>query len=588
MNIVKVTYCREDLISRIPGLFAYLEYDEFGICHLHKSSDSDSGCYGKMVASIRVPNDVSLIIDGVELIKGDTVYNYRTLLNYYYKYRDLTSSTFIQFFSRGVGRFTIQDIEDDWDLVPSTEYFANAGRIYEEYCRLKKVCDNYLTMKPISGINCNLECLVEKYRRMGGDIMKDFYYHKFVESQGMSDYYFEVAVPEETYFDINLSIVSNENDLGIKSVYEVQWEPGVLYKIGEVVLYEDRSYVCRGVYNSHTLQYDEITQDDLDNLSWDDTYEEYTFVPQWFSLIGSDNTEVTLTGTTDSKLKSFRNGKSYMSVDGNREEPEFSEDWLWFYKIGTITNYESVTDGFGNIELVSGNRSQVGQEQKNLMAYGNIINDITINPDSREITFQYVIGGNLKATLTKIEAVDPDVPDPYYRYFYDNFVYNPEDTEHGIIFTETYTYPEDGQLDTFYTQNQSLFNYFIGKTGGNRDNELMVYNNDLGCSYKYAKCNFDLSGKIKTASVTVNNKEFGYTYVAGDYEANVKSNSDILALPLFQSEEYIGITYNPKIDNKIYVDRGNAASWERHIKLGEIKSLDDLENFANGGFFNIR
>ena len=79
-----------------------------------------------------------------------------------------------------------------------------------------------------------------------------------------------------------------------------------------------------------------------------------------------------------------------------------------------------------------------------------------------------------------------------------------------------------------------------------------------------------------------------YQYINAPYSVSVKSSSDILSVPLFKDELYVGITYEPKIDANIGIDRGNAASWERHIKLGEVKSFDDLANYANGGFFNIR
>lgn len=39
---------RESMISRLPSLFPYLEWDENGICKLHPSTDSINGSYGKL------------------------------------------------------------------------------------------------------------------------------------------------------------------------------------------------------------------------------------------------------------------------------------------------------------------------------------------------------------------------------------------------------------------------------------------------------------------------------------------------------------------------------------------------------------
>lgn len=579
MNIVKVQYGKEDLISRVPGLFPYLEYDEFGICHLHKSSDSDSGCYGKMVPSIVLPLGVSLVVDNEEILKENTVYSYRTLINYYYKYKSLTDSSFIDFLRNGIGEFNIDILDDSWELVPEVEYYANAARIYEEYTRLKKACDNYLIMKPISGKNCNMECLVEKYRRMGGDTMRDFYYTKFIESQAKSEYYFQFGVPEETYFNINLSFVTNDSDLGIVSTYEIAWKPGEEYHVGEIVVFEDRSYVCIEDNNGY----------------WDNSIEEYIFpyfgpdsIDNKFELIGIDDTQVELEGESDSKLKSFRNNRTYTSIDGLKKEPDITEDWAWFYKVGTIGYYESVTDEYGNIAISNDNRGAIGSVQTNLLAYGNILTDISVDTEERTITFTYVIGCNLKATLAEKERIDTHDNNSGYRYYYTNFQYNEDDEEHGVKFIETYHYEEGGELDIFVTQNYSLFEYYIGKTGGNRDDELAVYNQDMGTSYAYAKCAFSVLENTRNAVTLVNGNEFTYRYINSPYSAKAKSSAEILSVPLFKEELYVGITYEPKLDVNIGIDRGNAASWERHIKLGEVKSFDDLENYANGGFFNIR
>ena len=45
---------RESMISRLPSLFPYLEWDENGICKLHPSTDSINGSYGKIVPNMNV------------------------------------------------------------------------------------------------------------------------------------------------------------------------------------------------------------------------------------------------------------------------------------------------------------------------------------------------------------------------------------------------------------------------------------------------------------------------------------------------------------------------------------------------------
>lgn len=83
----KVSY--ENMISRIPGLFAYLDSNELGEVSLHHAYDSNCGCYGKIVENIKLPKETSLKVDGNDLLEGGQTYTFRTIITYYYQYRDL-------------------------------------------------------------------------------------------------------------------------------------------------------------------------------------------------------------------------------------------------------------------------------------------------------------------------------------------------------------------------------------------------------------------------------------------------------------------------------------------------------------------
>ena len=83
----KVSY--ENMISRIPGLFAYLDSNELGEVSLHHAYDSNCGCYGKIVENIKLPVGTSLIVDEKALLEEGKTYTFRTIITYYYQYRDL-------------------------------------------------------------------------------------------------------------------------------------------------------------------------------------------------------------------------------------------------------------------------------------------------------------------------------------------------------------------------------------------------------------------------------------------------------------------------------------------------------------------
>ena len=99
----KVSY--EKMISRLPGLFAYLESDEFGNMSLHKATDSLDGCWGKIVENINLPSGVSL----KDILHGGETYSFRTIIDYYYQYREELGEDdeFVKFIEKAIGKITV-------------------------------------------------------------------------------------------------------------------------------------------------------------------------------------------------------------------------------------------------------------------------------------------------------------------------------------------------------------------------------------------------------------------------------------------------------------------------------------------------
>ena len=54
MRCIEYKIPKEKLISRIPALFAYMDYDANGKACDHKATDSGIGCYGKIVKNITI------------------------------------------------------------------------------------------------------------------------------------------------------------------------------------------------------------------------------------------------------------------------------------------------------------------------------------------------------------------------------------------------------------------------------------------------------------------------------------------------------------------------------------------------------
>lgn len=618
MNIIKRKYGLEDITSRVPGLFPYIEFDVNNVSTVHPASDSGVGCYGKIPTAIMIPSDVSLVVDvetinedgdteiiQVNVINPDTVYSYRTLMIYYYRYRDdYPDSTFIQFMETGIGRFeiTLDDVNsliqpplepvtqeefDGWILVPEYEYYANAARLNSEYENISIMCRKYEQMKEATGeINCELECLVEKFQKMGGRIMMEYYRWKAVTAKNVAAQYY-------TYYsdifnlDFHINIVSNENDQGILNTFTVFFNPKKTYVSGEYVIYNDKTYVCVEDFDNNQKYpfggYTKYNQQGYVCIN------EEGHIGAWasndFKLIGdtiqiSPNTayfvllsesynisDRTLTGTSDSKLHGFRNNENYLDEGGDILTPSANTDWLWYYMIGDVGYSETITDEFNNI-VVDGNRiTTVDQYETHLMAYGDVITNIERDTTEHTLTFTYVIGAHLKAKY-KDNIPDDDGND---HYFYGDFEYDDSDSDHGVLYTETYTYQPGGDIDSM---DNTEFEAYI--TYGER------YVTDT-----YKKCEFDTMMNTVYSQMMVNGVPIEYNYITSDFSTQITIEKDSLVSPTLKFDYLNGITYKPDVKNDVQVSRGNAAAWERHIKLSELKTFDDLETYANGGFFNL-
>jgi hypothetical protein len=55
---------------------------------------------------------------------------------------------------------------------------------------------------------------------------------------------------------------------------------------------------------------------------------------------------------------------------------------------------------------------------------------------------------------------------------------------------------------------------------------------------------------------------------------------------VFKEDYLMGINGDIKMDIDVEIDRGNAAAFERHLKLSECNSFEDLYNYGNN-YYNL-
>jgi hypothetical protein len=67
----------------------------------------------------------------------------------------------------------------------------------------------------------------------------------------------------------------------------------------------------------------------------------------------------------------------------------------------------------------------------------------------------------------------------------------------------------------------------------------------------------------------------------------VENDIDYTYQPLFKRDYFTGYAYEPVVNSQIDIRRGNAATYERHLRLGECKTFDDLQNSLNQSFYTF-
>jgi hypothetical protein len=99
---------------------------------------------------------------------------------------------------------------------------------------------------------------------------------------------------------------------------------------------------------------------------------------------------------------------------------------------------------------------------------------------------------------------------------------------------------------------------------------------------EYYKYEYDVSYVI--------NNEYGNSTVKINlsYFETEKENpiEGMICDHVFREEYKLGIASKEKINANIYIDRGTASAFEKHLKVLDCSSLESLENMGNG-YFNI-
>lgn len=171
--------------------------------------------------------------------------------------------------------------------------------------------------------------------------------------------------------------------------------------------------------------------------------------------------------------------------------------------------------------------------------HGNYITDIKIEDSAW--TIQYVIGGLARSNDSgkTFTAID----------------------ETGVKYEEEYEYKPGAKMYTFIDGHENVLVYYDKLNM--EDVKTTIYNEEYG-----------LYRDVNTARII--GMEIGSYFTSG---------TSIYA-KLFTRDGTDAFSEDPKKIINISMDRGSAAAFERHFKLGECNTFEDLKNYGNN-FYNL-
>ena len=341
------------------------------------------------------------------------------------------------------------------------------------------------------------------------------------------------------------------------------------------------------------------------------------------------------------------NVKDYIQdSDGNfyyTENNELCDKDGYVYKLSKDGKKYQLTDDEGKVKEIYYNTHDYYYIDEN-NEYKNIICDTDgyvydIN-NNKSLIFEYSIGAHL--SINDIKSFTDE--DGNIIYNYKNFEIDKDSVNgkyHGIHFTEKYDIAVESELDDliqgkdYFLLPKSFKRVINGEeinldilkeyTVNNKKRYKIIEDNNKDfyrCYYSFddyidkgemvyeytvdgeivdgdepnvikikipdnKQYEFSVLNNIVTNPIDTDKGKFVYSDIASDYTTNIDKRVDFEYNNLYKEDYLVGIHYQPYVQVDVNIDRGNGDAFESFYKLMEIKTMQDLENYQNGGFFKL-
>ena len=310
----------------------------------------------------------------------------------------------------------------------------------------------------------------------------------------------------------------------------------------------------------------------------------------------SDDMDGVITAKEKNKQSDFRNyfvgdiitkmTFYYKDYDGNvvndtiRYAELGNDDVRYIYDYNSSEKY-STPSGYTSlkaIQLATEVKDTLEESGKTKYMYDDIYCDITYYVGatlSRKEGKEYNLASKARDDKHKTSK---DVSDEQYHYY----------SNYGVEYTETVRFVKTN------------WEYYLKKP--KNENSILPSKRKKPCNHSVSYPIYvyvltqDLTrvdeSQYKTEySVPIADFKFEINIFSGNgdtfgekYPEEMATHNNLQVFPTYREEYRFGVSSIENVDSDIYIDRGINAAFEKHLKLGEVTSLEALEQYGNGYF----
>lgn len=420
-------------------------------------------------------------------------------------------------------------------------------------------------------------CECVEYVKRGGKAERD----------RMAAWYSSLTIPStvtdkcfDPYTITPISIQTSIDDLGEMSIFCEEYKEGVDYRTIPTESADTHTIIHYESGNTHsgtTI----IMDGELYKLTsgsgyiFDSKYMETKFDDDgWDKLTLSATSSTTISGETSSKLKTLH-VDSFLTDD-------IGNTILGVYDVSGKTNHQpqegEVLEPIYQLSAIT-NVSRYGNSED--MFIGDVINEMKVY--FKPIDGEVDESGKTFVSGSVIEAIDiAEGKKSGSTIYYDDVfcdvtyqignVYSGTSVSGGVEYQETVQFVKE-KVEYYLKQSNKIESMGENETPSNHSISYPIYVYTLKQNEEEIRDNtYNTPYSDSLAKVQVSNKDY-------NNESGESENP-----PMFREEYKLGMSAPQNVSGDIYIDRGINSAFEKHIKISEVVSLEDMLQYGNGYF----